>query len=209
MDQSEYTVRRATLDDLPTLKGLWEVNRLPALELERHLTEFQVVSRPDGVIVGALALRGCGAQGLVHSEAFYSPQVVDAVRAAVWQRLHVLARNQRLSRLWMRGEPIPGWQVFGFRLATPRDLQRLPTALASAAGPWSSIALIEETALTEAMEQELIAFQEESRAENERLRQQARWFRWLGSLIAFGFLAGAVWLLYQVVSRSRRRPPSR
>ena len=61
MDSSDLTVRRATLDDLPTLLGLWEVNRLPALELERRLTEFQVVSRPDGVVVGAIGLRPCGA----------------------------------------------------------------------------------------------------------------------------------------------------
>lgn len=206
MDPSELTVRRATLDDLPTLKGLWEVNRLPALELERHLTEFQLVLRPDGVVLGAIALRGFRGQGLVHSEAFYTPQAADLARARAWQRLQVVARNQCLTRLWMRGEPEPGWRAFGFGPAAFADLKKLPAALADGPGPWSTVTLIDEHALAEVVEKELTVFQEQARAENDRLRQQALWFKWLAGLIAFGFLAGAVWLLYQVVSRPRRRP---
>ncbi len=206
MDSSDLTVRRATLDDLPTLLGLWEVNRLPALELERHLTEFQVVSRPDGVVVGAIGLRSCGAQGLVHSEAFYSPHLADSVRAAVWPRLQVVARNQRLGRLWLRGELSAGWEALGFKRAVPNDFKKLPPVLADDPGPWFTAPLVDETALAEVIEREVVVFQEEAKAENERLRRQALWFKWLAGLIAFGFLAGAMWVLYKVFSHSRRRP---
>jgi N-acetylglutamate synthase-like GNAT family acetyltransferase len=204
VDPSEYTVRRATLDDLPTLKGLWETNRLPVLELERRLTEFQIVSRPDGVIVGAVALRGCGAQGLVHSEAVYSPPLAEPVRTAAWQRLRVLARNQGMTRLWMRGEPATGWQALGFKRAMPGDLKKFPPALTAGPGPWSTLALIDEAVLAEVVEKEVTAFQQEAQADHERLRRQALWFKWLAGLIAFGFFAGAVWLLYQVLSRTHR-----
>jgi len=206
VDPSEYTARRATLDDLPTLKGLWEVNRLPVLELERHLTEFQVVARPDGVIVGALALRSRGTQGLLHSEAVYSPPLAAAIPAAAWPRLQILARNQGLTRLWMHGEPAPAWQACGFTRARPGDLQKLPPALASGPGPWATVALIDEAVVAEVIEKEVTAFQQEAQAEHERLRQQALWFKWLAGLIIFGFFAGAVWLLYQVLSRTRRPP---
>ena len=205
MDSREFTVRRATLDDLPTLKGLWDVNRLPALELERHLTEFQLVLRPDGVLAGAVALRACGAQGLVHSEAFYSQQLADPVRSAAWQRLQVLARNQRLGRLWIHGEAAPGWQALGFKRAMAEDLKKLPPTLAGELGPWFTVSLIDETALAEVIEREVTVFQQEARAENDRLRRQALWFKWFAALIVFGFLAGAVWLLLRVFSAQNRR----
>ncbi|HNU98750.1 MAG: hypothetical protein KA191_10230 [Verrucomicrobia bacterium] len=205
MDPHDFTVRRATLDDLPTLKGLWDVNRLPALDLERHLTEFQLVLRADGVLAGAVGLRACGAQGLVHSEAFYSQQLADPVRSAAWQRLQILARNQRLGRLWIHGEAAPGWQALGFKRAMAEDLKKLPPILGGELGPWFTVALIDETALAEVVERELTVFQQEARAENERLRQQALWFKWIAGLIVFGFLAGAVWVLYRVFSSQNRR----
>ena len=50
-------VRRATLDDLVTLREIWFSMRLPADELEKHLKEFQVVEDAEGNVLGAVGIR--------------------------------------------------------------------------------------------------------------------------------------------------------
>lgn len=205
MDPSRYTVRRATLEDLPTLKGLWQTNGLPALELDRHLTEFQLVLRPDGILVCAIALRVIGAQGLIHSEAGYSTQQLEDGRPLFWQRLQGLARNHGLTRLWARGEVVPFWRDTGFRTATEAELKRLPTAFGSAEVGWSTLNLRDEVLLADALEKELELFHQEQQEQNERLRRQALLFKWIAGLIAVGFFAGALALLFQILNRSSRR----
>jgi hypothetical protein len=48
-------VRRATTDDRKSLKALWQSMLLPADELEKRLTEFQVVVTADDSALGAAA----------------------------------------------------------------------------------------------------------------------------------------------------------
>ena len=43
MTAPQFPARRATLDDLPALRPLWEAERLDAAALEKRLTEFQLV----------------------------------------------------------------------------------------------------------------------------------------------------------------------
>ena len=59
------TIRRATLDDLETLRGLWRECRLPEYELEKRFTEFQVGVDAHGWILAALGLRFAGHHGQV------------------------------------------------------------------------------------------------------------------------------------------------
>ena len=47
MTASTNRVRRATLDDLGALKPLWTSMRLPAADLEKRLTEFQVIESAE------------------------------------------------------------------------------------------------------------------------------------------------------------------
>jgi N-acetylglutamate synthase-like GNAT family acetyltransferase len=72
-------IRRATVDDLPTLKSLWLAANLPADELENHLTEFQVVEA-DGVFSGALGLQILRQHARLHSEDYADFSVADAAR---------------------------------------------------------------------------------------------------------------------------------
>ena len=43
-------IRRATIDDLPQLKALWEQEQLSAGELEKRFKEFQVVEGEGGEV---------------------------------------------------------------------------------------------------------------------------------------------------------------
>ena len=50
-------VRRATLDDLPQLIELWQMEKLPVEVLDKRFTEFQVVADASGRIVGAVGMQ--------------------------------------------------------------------------------------------------------------------------------------------------------
>jgi N-acetylglutamate synthase-like GNAT family acetyltransferase len=202
VDPSKCTVRRANLEDLPNLKGLWEVAGLPPLELEKHLTEFQVVSRADGILQGALAVRLAGTQALIHSEAYYSSAGQEEWRSALCDRLLVLARNHGVARLWMRGAA-EAWLSLGFRPATSQELQKLPPAFGLFSDPWLTLRLREETALAGQLERELELYQIAERERSQRLMRQARVAKWIAALIAVGFLSAALALMLRILWRSR------
>lgn len=204
VNATECIVRRANLDDLPALKGLWEIARLPAVELEKHLTEVQVAARPDGVLLGAIALRVAGTQGWLHSEAFYNLEHGEPVRRCLWERLQVLARNCGLTRLWTR-EQGPFWSRAGFIRASAEDLRRLPAAFGQPQAEWHTLALQAETAFSPALERELELFHLAEQRDTERLVRQARVLKWIALVIALGFLGGAFALFLSIFTRPRRR----
>lgn len=211
VDASPYTVRRANLDDLPALQGLWGIALLPALELERQLTDFQVVLRPDGILMGAVGLQIAGKQGLVHSEAYYSTQQAAEARPHAWNRLKVLAQNRGLVRLWQRGEIDAFWTGHGFRPASAEEQQQVPPGFATGNGPWSTLPLRDVPQLGSALERELELFHASEQEAADRLKRQATAIKWIGALIALGFLGGACVLLLQVLrrqtGRNRRQSP--
>ena len=70
MSTAPFQCRRATIDDLPALKSLWQSMNLPVPDLERRLTEFQVAVDSGNTLIGAVGFQMAGKQGLVHSEGF-------------------------------------------------------------------------------------------------------------------------------------------
>lgn len=198
-----YTVRRATLDDLPVLKGLWDTARLPTLELERHLTEFQMIERPDGAVVGAAGLRIVGLHALVHSEAFHSAQQADELRRAFWERCQTLARSHGVARVWVKGRAARSWTAAGFRAATEVELKRLPPVFGLPSADWHTLQIRDEAAITAALNREYAELKAEGQAESERLRRHGQVFKWLATSIAIAFFLGAIWLLTLLL---RHRP---
>jgi N-acetylglutamate synthase-like GNAT family acetyltransferase len=201
MQAVQYTVRRANLDDLPVLVGLWRVAGLAPLELEKHLTEFYVALRPDGVLVGVVGLRAADGQGLVYGEAFASPRQGEETRAPLWERLQVMARSRAVARLWVREGVCDWWQEQGFKPATPQEIKRLPRLFGPVGGGWLTFALRDETVLPAALNEEFARLQEEARAHNERLRRQASLLKWVAAAIAAVFFAGTLWLLLELLNR--------
>src|SRR4051812_13332579 len=99
MSPLPYPGRRATLDDLPALRELWQKMNLPLPDLEKRFTEVQIAENQEGKIVGALGIKVERLHGQIHSEAI--PDTTDTLLyEAFWQRLQVLSRNYGLFRMW-------------------------------------------------------------------------------------------------------------
>jgi len=146
MSSTVFRIRRATLDDLPTLKALWESMRISASDLERRLTEFQVAVDADGKIVGAIGLQISQRHGLIHSEAFSDFSVADQVRALWWTRIQSLAMNHGVARLWTR-EDAPFWTHSGLQPAEAEALMRLPESWNRTLPGWRTLRLKDETVM--------------------------------------------------------------
>ena len=82
MSSPNLRIRRATTDYFRSLQALWNSMRLPADELEKRLTEFQVVEAADGQIVGAIGVQIIRQHALLHSEGYTDFAVADAALAA-------------------------------------------------------------------------------------------------------------------------------
>lgn len=205
MNLPRLIVRRATVDDLPALRGLWQLERLPGYELEKRLPEFHVVVRPDGWVVGAAGFWALGAQALVHSLAFASPALAAEGQAPLWEHLHSLARAQGVARLWAQGATAR-WSEVAFVPATPAQLKRLPPAFGPARAAWFTMALRDEETAARAWEKEFAALQEHRQEQAERLRRRAAFWKLLAWGVAVLFFAGTLWLLSLLL---RTTPPTR
>ena len=183
MNPPEFMVRRATVDDLGGLKILWERARLQVLDLERHLTEFQLAVSMEGDLLGAAALRVQGKDGLLHSEAFTLPETEEQYRPAIWQRLHNLARNHALVRIWTR-EGAPFWHQTGFAEVPAEQLKKLPAAFGDPHARWLTLPLREDTAGVLSLEQEFELFQQANRANTDQVMAQARKLKLFANVVA-------------------------
>jgi N-acetylglutamate synthase-like GNAT family acetyltransferase len=175
-----YRIRRATTDDLEQLTAVWKAASLPATELEKQFTEFQVAEDPGGQIVGAVALQVAGTDGKIHSETFADFALSDTLRPLLWQRLEGVARNHGLFRLWT-AETAPFWKKdVGFSASTGPP----PEVLGPAGGPWLSLRLKDEGADPNLLDAQFELFREAERARREQLLQRAAALKTIGTLIA-------------------------
>ncbi len=173
MNPSSTLVRRATVDDLAALISLWRGMNYDALELEKHLTDFQVIPALDGSLAGAIALQFSGQQGRVHSEAFSDFTFADGMRQQFWERLQIVAVNHGLTRLWTV-ESAPFWRHIGFNVPHEDDWQKLPEAWRPLAPDWLTFRLKAEEVFGAPVEAEFLAAREADRARTERaLRRTA------------------------------------
>ena len=180
MSAPGYTIRRATMDDLEQLKAVWTVASLPAAELEKRFTEFQVAENAEGRIVGAIALQIAGSDGKVHAETFADFALSDTLRPLLWQRLETMARNHGLFRLWTM-ETAPFWKKdAGFTTAS----LPAPEVFGAAQGPWLAALLREETADPNLIEAQFTLFREAEKAKREKLLQSAAALKMVGTVIA-------------------------
>jgi N-acetylglutamate synthase-like GNAT family acetyltransferase len=188
MNPSEYQVRRATLDDIAELKALWQTMRFSDGDLEKRLTEFQVVAGPDNKVVGALGFRMAERQGQVHSESFADFAVADAMRPLLWTRVQSLATNHGIFRLWTQ-ERAPFWTQNGFQPANEQVLQRLPAAWKAPNASWLTLQLKDEEAIA-SLEKEFAMFVESEKQRSAQALDQARTLKSLVTIIALLIAAG-------------------
>jgi N-acetylglutamate synthase-like GNAT family acetyltransferase len=192
-------IRRATTDDLFKLKSLWSSMHLAVDDLEKRLTEFQLVEDADGQFMGAMGFQARGPHALLHNEGFTDFSVADMARNLFWQRIQVLASNHTVFRMWTQ-ERSPFWKNFGFRPPDPEILARLPAEWRNEFdGAWLTLQLKDEEAIATALGTDFAAFMNSEKKDTERVKEQAQTIRTLVTVIAFGIgivcLALAVYLL--------------
>jgi N-acetylglutamate synthase-like GNAT family acetyltransferase len=197
MSSSRLQARRATLDDLPALRGLWEMMRYPVAELEKQLTDFQVVVDSEGKLVGAVGFRNAQRQGHIHSEAFSDFSFAERARPALWERIQSLSNNHGVARLWIN-DASPFWSRNGFQPATPANLERMPEPWDRTKPGWLTLQLKDENAMA-SLDKEFAMFVASEKHRSEQALGQAKLLKTIATvialLIAFGILAAAVWLL--------------
>lgn len=185
----EIQARRATVEDLPALQSLWQRADLPWEELEKFVTEFQVVDGDAGMLRGAIGLQRDGDQALLHSEALWSEDEGDAVRQALWSRVQVLARNQGVLQVWTL-EDAPFWQGV-FRLATPAEVTGLTAAFADREAAWRTLQLVDMARLEQMVQQQALLRGDFSGGADERFQETVRRIR----VAAYGLAVLVVLLL--------------
>ena len=193
VSSSPYRVRRATLDDIRQLTALWQTMQFPAEDLAKRVTEFQVALGADGNVLGAIGLQIAERQGLVHSEAFYDFALAEHLRPLLWDRLHAVATNHGLLRVWNR-EQAPFWNHCGLVKADAETLHKLPALWRGAPSPWLTLKLRDDVETVMSLDKEFALFMQSEKQRTERVFQHARMIKTVATLIAFALLiAVGIW----------------
>lgn len=193
--------RRATVEDLPALQALWQRAELPWDQLDRFVTEFLVVPAADeGMLLAAIGLQVDGDQALAHSEAILPGQESDALRAALWQRLQIVARNNGVVRLWTL-EDAPYWRsVFG-----PADaamMQGLKASFADPGAEWWTYQLIDPAKAQKMIDERLALWEATRQSDSTYLADNIQRFRQISFVVVGLVLAMmAVMVGYVLIRR--------
>ena len=201
MSSSNYRVRRATLDDMSQLTGLWKSMHFPADDLGKRITEFQVAAGPDGKLVGALGLQMAEKQGLIHSEAFTDFALSEELRPMLWDRIHAVAKNHGLLRLWTQ-EQAPFWNHCGLAKADPESLEKLPAVWRMPNQKWLTLKLRDDIETMTSLDKEFAMFMQSEKARTERAFQHARVLKMIATIIAFIVLALVMIGAFYVLKRN-------
>lgn len=197
-------IRRATVDDRVALKAIWASMRLPSEELEKRLTEFQVVENPENEIVGALGFQILRQHALLHNESYSDFVVADAARELFWERLQKLAANHGVFRVWTQ-ERSPFWKNYGFQPPTAEILNRLPPEWENEfIGGWLTLELKNEAVINAALEKHFAGFMAEEKKETERLSEKARTFKTV--ITVLGFAIGIICIALAIYLFIHRNP---
>jgi N-acetylglutamate synthase-like GNAT family acetyltransferase len=195
VSSSKYRVRRATLDDLSQLMALWEPMHYPTEDLAKRVTEFQVAESPEGKVVGGAGLQIAERQGLVHSEAFSDFALAEHLRPLLWDRLHAVATNHGLLRVWTR-EQAPFWNHCGLVKADAEALEKLPALWRGPTSGWLTLKLRDDVETVLSLDKEFAVFMQTEKQHTERVFQQARTMKTIMTLLAVALLiAVVVWAI--------------
>jgi N-acetylglutamate synthase-like GNAT family acetyltransferase len=183
VSSSNYRVRRATLDDIGQLTALWHSMHYPADDLAKRVTEFQVAEGADGKLLGALGFQIAQRQGLIHSEAFSDFTLAEQLRPLLWDRVHSVATNHGLLRMWTR-EKAPFWNHCGMVRAEAEVLEKLPLSWRAPAATWLTLKLRDDVETVISLDKEFALFMESEKQHTEQVFRQARTLKTTVTVIA-------------------------
>lgn len=209
MSSFKFQARRATVDDLPRLKELWALMRIPDPDLERQLTDFQVVTDEAGFVVGCVALQMNLRHARIHSEAFEDFSLADYARPVLWSRIQTIATNHGLVRLWTQ-EQSPFWSRNGFQPAAEDALEKMPSAWDRFSTSWLTIKLKDEEAMA-SLDKEFALFVESEKQQRGQLLDQAKIVKTVIIaglvLIVLALGVAAIWILIRQRNGGSLPPP--
>ncbi len=207
MTSSSLRIRRATVDDREALKIIWVSMRLAADELEKRLTEFQVVENSDGDVVGAIGIQISGQHALLHSESYSDFGVADAARQLFWKRIQTLASHNGAFRVWTQ-ERSPFWKSFGFQPPNAEVLARLPDEWKNEFdGGWLTFQLKNEEVIAAVFEKQFAPFMAGEKSETRKISEKAKTINLIITIA--GFAIGILCIGIAIYLFVRRNPFSR
>jgi len=166
-------------------------------DLERRLTEFQVVENARGEIVGAIGLQTIGQHALLHSEGYTDFSLADSARELFWERIQTIAAHHGVFRLWTR-EQSPFWTRWGFQPAPAETLERLPGEWNLPGEKWLTLQIKNEEALTR-LDQELAEFKKSEKQRMAQTLDQARTLTrtvtTIAFMVAFVLIGAAIYII--------------
>jgi len=171
----KFVTRRATVDDLPQLLALWELEHLPVASLEKRFTEFQVVSDETGQVLAAIGIQISSPHGLLHSESIAQPEIGDTLRGLLWKRLQVMIQNHALEKLWTDIN-VPFWRELDFAAASPEQLLELPAAFHAEGRSWR-VKTLRAADAAAAMEREFARLKTIQQEESARMQTRVQWMK--------------------------------
>jgi N-acetylglutamate synthase-like GNAT family acetyltransferase len=201
MNASNFRVRRATLDDIGQLIALWKSMHLPADELAKRVTEFQVAESAEGKVVGAVGLQIAERQGRIHSESFTDFAVADQVRPQFWDRVHAVATNHGLLRLWTQ-EQAPFWAHCGLVKPDEEALGKLPAHWRSHPANWLTLKLKDDIETLISVDKEFALFMESEKQRTARAFQHAKILKGIATIIAVALCVLMFVAFFQLVRRN-------
>ena len=179
--------------------------RFPAGELEKRLTEFQVVEGADGQITGAIGLQIIGHHARLHSEGYTDYSMADAARQLFWERIQTIATHHGVFRLWTQ-ENSPFWVRWGFQPAKTENLERLPGEWKHFDAKWLTFQLKDEEAMV-AIEKELEVFRESGKKRAAEAVEQARTLTSTITILTFAVGIILIGIAIFLLMRRGLRPP--
>jgi len=192
----QFRARRATIEDLPQLISLWQLEQLPAATLEKRFKEFQVVSDAGDQILGTIGLQVSGGQGLLHGESVAKPEMADQVRELLWARVKAMIHNHALERLWTPATT-PYWKTKGFSPASATDLETLPPEFRDNGNHWQVLTLRTPDA-NAAIEREFARMQSLQQEEKAKMQATVAWMKRAAFVALFLLMviaAGAIFVV--------------
>lgn len=204
MKPSSLHIRRATVDDRDALKNLWASMRLSPDELEKQLTEFQVVENSGGELVGAIGIQFSRHHALLHSEGYSDFGVADTARQLFWERIQTLCANHGVFRIWTQ-ERSPFWKNFGFHPPTAEVLARLPVEWKNEfEGGWLTLQLKNEEVITAALEKGFAQLRADEKKDTARVSEKARTIKTIITVV--GFAIGILSIAFAIYLFVHRQP---
>ena len=187
---------------------MWESTRLPVQDLEKRLTEFQVVESASRGVVGGIGFQIAGRHGRLHSEVYSDFSLADSARPLLWERIQTLASNHGIVRLWTR-EDAPFWKQRGLEPASHEALRKLPAAWADADEWWLTLALKSEEAIL-SVDKEFATMMATEKERTARALQHARLIKYVATGLAIVFaLFVAVAVFYMLRNNPELLHPRR